>query len=88
MTMERARLETLSLEELRQKALRYQLPVTASSDKNLLIEVIISHLEQNSSFEEMMPPAQRSRAPSGARSRKGSGQADLPGPSTMSAPTG
>ncbi|KMQ89167.1 hypothetical protein RF55_11226 [Lasius niger] len=88
MSMERARLEALSLEELRQEALRYQLPVTASSDKNLLIEVIMSHLEQNSPFEEMMPPAQRSRAPSGARSGKGSGQADLPGLSTMSPPAG
>ncbi|CAL1687614.1 unnamed protein product [Lasius platythorax] len=87
MSTERARLEAFSLEELRQEALRYQLPVMASSDKELLIEVIMSHLEQNSPFEEMMPPAQRSRAQS-VRSRKGSGQADLPGPSTMSAPAG
>ncbi|KMQ89165.1 hypothetical protein RF55_11228 [Lasius niger] len=88
MSTERARLEALSLEELRQEALRYQLPVTASSDKDLLIEVIMSHLEQNSPFEEMMPPSQRSRAPSGARSIKGNDQADLPGPSTMSASAG
>lgn len=87
MATERARLEASSLEELRQEALRYQLPVTTLSNKELLIEVIMSHLEQNSTFEEVLPPAQRSRAPS-VRSRKDSGQAELPGPSSMSAPAG
>ncbi|CAL1672440.1 unnamed protein product [Lasius platythorax] len=85
--MESARLDASTLEELRQEAIRYHLPVNASSSRELLIDALTAHFEQNSPLEEMLPPKQRSRTHS-ERSRKGSGQADLPGPSQVQAPSG
>ncbi|CAL1672203.1 unnamed protein product [Lasius platythorax] len=67
------KLETLSINELRQKALRYYLPV--STDRNHLINMIMSHFEQNSLIEEMLPLVQHPRAASG-RLRVGSCQAE------------
>lgn len=85
LAMERARLESATLEELRQEAARYQLSVTATTDRDLLIETIVKNLENNSPMEEMLPPAPRSRTHS-ERSRKGSVQSDAPGPSQAQAP--
>ncbi|KMQ91646.1 hypothetical protein RF55_8459 [Lasius niger] len=62
--MERIRLEAATLEDLRQEALRYQLPVSASSDRESLIEAILDKLEQDNPLEEMLPPPQRSRTQS------------------------
>lgn len=73
----------MSLEEVRQEALRYQLPETTFSDRDLMIETILDKLERGTLPEGMPPPTQRSRATS-VRSRKGSGQTDLPGPSHQS----
>lgn len=74
--MERARLEAQTLDELRQEALKYQLPI--SSDRTRLIETILQHFEQNTPLEEMLPATQRPRTQS-ARSRIGSIQAEQPG---------
>lgn len=84
--MERTRLESATLEELRQEALRYQLAVSSTSTKELLVEAILANLQQNSPMEEMLPTTHRSRNNSD-RSRKGSVPADLPGPSHGTAPT-
>lgn len=70
--MERARLEALTVEELRQEALRHQLPATA--DRDVLIEAILAHLSLDGQFDEPAPVASGSRAPS-VKSRKGSGSA-------------
>lgn len=67
------KLETLSINELRQEALRYYLPV--STGRNRLIDMIMSHFEQNSLIEEMLPLVQHPRAASG-RLRVGSCQAE------------
>ncbi|CAL1672826.1 unnamed protein product [Lasius platythorax] len=74
--MERARLEAQTLDELRQEALKYQLPI--SSDRTRLIETILLHFEQNSPLDKMLPATQRPRTHS-ARSRIGSGHAEQSG---------
>ncbi|KMQ91613.1 hypothetical protein RF55_8496 [Lasius niger] len=79
--MERARLEAQTLDELRQEALKYQLPI--SSDRTRLIETILLHFEQNSPLDEMLPATQRPRTQS-ARSRIGSGHAEQSAVSTAS----
>jgi len=43
--MEHTRLEAATLEDLRQEALRYQLPESASFDKETLIEAILANLK-------------------------------------------
>lgn len=74
--MERDRLEALTVDELRQEALRYQLPAAGNiSDRDILIEAILAHLSLNSPFDEPVPVSSGSRAPS-VKSRKGSGSAD------------
>ncbi|CAL1678607.1 unnamed protein product [Lasius platythorax] len=71
--MERDRLEALTVDELRQEALRYQLP--AAADRDILIETILAHLSLNSPFDEPVPGPSGSRAPS-VKSRKGTGSTD------------
>lgn len=78
--MQRERLEAMTLEETKQEALRYQLPAAASSDRDLIIEAIMSHIERNNPPEEMLQSMQRSRT-QGVRSRRESSQAVFPGPS-------
>ncbi|XP_029163451.1 uncharacterized protein LOC114934906 [Nylanderia fulva] len=74
--MERDRLTALSMDDLRQEALRHQLPATA--DREVLIEAISAHLSLDSPTDEMMPSASGSRTTTG-KIRKGSGSADRRG---------
>lgn len=67
--MQRERLEAMTLEEAKQEALCYQLPVAASSDRELIIEAIMSHFERNNPPEEMLLSTQRSRT-QGVRPRR------------------
>lgn len=74
--MERDRLAALSMDDLRQEALRHQLPATA--DRDILIEAIVAHLSLNSPTDEVIPTASGSRANTG-KTRKGSGSTDRRG---------
>lgn len=79
--MERERLEGMSLDEVRQEALRYQLTVATSTDRDKIIGAILEHLMRSSLPEELPLTIQRTAAQK-PRSRKGS-QTDLPGPSNQ-----
>lgn len=60
--MERARLEAMTLEELRLEAACYQLQSTIEPSR--LIDAILDHIEQSTSARELPPTGQRSRTTS------------------------
>jgi hypothetical protein len=69
--MDHTQLENFTLEELRKEARKYQL--TASADRNALIDAIMTHFEQNSPAEDFRILG---RTRHDTRQRIGSGQSE------------